>query len=73
MQGLADVITVKSNIQLTVLDRRLPNLVPDLAYDPVGNKDPARLHSEEYAIVNVQVIFQYLLGQAADSNGKLLF
>lgn len=70
---VANVIAVKSNIQPAVLHFYGRNQLPDHLYHLVGHKNAPGLNADKNRILQVDIIFQYLVTKPPDYNGQLLF
>jgi len=73
MQFFADIIAVKSDIELSVLNLCGRNKLADLPDHLVGNENTTGLNANNDRILQPDMIFQYLVTKPLDRNGQLLF
>lgn len=70
---VANVIAVKSNIQPAILNFYRGNQLPDHWYHLVRYKNTPWLNANKNGILQIDIIFQYLVTKPPDYNGQLLF
>lgn len=72
MQTRPDIVPVKSDIQLPVMDALRFDLRLQLPDYPVGKIDPPRLYADQHRIFQVEMVFQQLMCQPLYRNPQLL-
>ena len=73
MEACPDVVAIEGDIQFAIMDGIGGDQGPELLNDAIGEIDATGLYADKHGILEVDMVFQQLVGQALDGDSQLLF